>query len=71
MPLTLAKTGEKTAVRRVGGGAGLKNRLERLGFTEGSEVQVVSRLGENLIVSVRDSRIALSREMANRIMVSA
>jgi ferrous iron transport protein A len=71
MPLTLTKTGEKAAIRRIGGGDELKKRLESLGFTAGSEVRVVSRLGENLIVSVKDSRIALSREMAKRIMVSA
>ncbi|MDR2471735.1 MAG: ferrous iron transport protein A [Treponema sp.] len=69
MPLSLAKPGERAAVNRVGGGDGLKKRLETLGFTAGTEVQVLSRLADSLIVMVKDSRIALSGELARRIMV--
>ena len=70
MPLSLAKPGERAAVNRIGGGDSLKKRLETLGFTAGTEVQVLSRLADSLIVMVRDSRIALSGELARRIMVS-
>jgi len=69
MPLTLSRPGERRAVQRIGGSGETKKRLETLGFTAGSPVTVVSALGGNLIVNVKDSRLALSREMANRIFV--
>ncbi|MDR2553092.1 MAG: ferrous iron transport protein A [Treponema sp.] len=70
MPLSLTKPGEKASVNRIGGGDGVKRRLETLGFTAGTEVRVLSRLADSLIVMVRDSRIALSGELARRVMVS-
>jgi ferrous iron transport protein A len=69
MPLTLARPGEERAVKKLGGPEDLKKRLLAMGFTVGSEVRVVSELAGNLIVAVKDSRLAISREMANRILV--
>jgi ferrous iron transport protein A len=56
-------------VKAIGGAPGIKQRLEALGFTVGSSVTVVSRLAGDLIVNVKDSRIAISREMAHAIFV--
>ena len=69
MPLSLVKRGEANSIKRIGGKEDTKNRLEKLGFTVGSGVTVVSELAGSLIVNVRDSRIAISREMANKILV--
>jgi ferrous iron transport protein A len=69
MPLSLTKTGETAEVKRIGGPENVKKRLETMGFTVGSEVTVVSELAGSLIVNIKDTRLALSREMANRILV--
>ncbi|MFP3090672.1 ferrous iron transport protein A [Treponema sp. TIM-1] len=69
MPLVLVKPGEKNSIKRIGGRDDTKKRLETLGFVVGSPVTVVSEINGNLIVNVKDSRIAISREMANKIMV--
>jgi ferrous iron transport protein A len=69
MPLTLSGRGESSAIKRIGGSDEMKKRLESLGFTVGSQVTVVSELAGNLIVNVKDSRVAISKEMANRILV--
>ena len=69
MPLTMAKIGEKNFVKRIGGKDQTRHFLENLGFYEGSEVTVISQLNGNVIVSVKDSRVAISKEMANIIMV--
>jgi ferrous iron transport protein A len=69
MPLTLARPGEGRTVRKLGGPEDLKNRLLAMGFIVGTEVKVVSQLAGNLIVLVKDSRLAISREMANKILV--
>jgi ferrous iron transport protein A len=69
MPLSLAKSGEKRVVKKLNGTDDLKNRLLAMGFTVGSEIKVVSELAGNLIVLVKDARLAISREMANRILV--
>jgi ferrous iron transport protein A len=69
MPLTLSGKGTRSAIKHIGGPDELKKRLETMGFTVGSEVTVVSELSGNLIVNVKDSRVALSREMANKIIV--
>jgi ferrous iron transport protein A len=69
MPLSLWKPGETVFIKSVRGGGAVKQRLETLGFTAGSSVTVVSRLADDLIVSVKDSRIALSRELAQAIFV--
>ena len=69
MPLILAAAGETNTIRKVSGNPEVKKHLEDLGFVVGGEVTVVSAIGGNLIVNVKESRIALSREMAGTIMV--
>lgn len=69
MPLTMAETGRELEIRRIGGKEETRRFLESLGFVMGGFVNVVSMTGGDLIVKVKDSRIAISREMANRIMV--
>lgn len=69
MPLALANSGEENIIRRVGGNAALKKHLENLGFVVGGNVTVISVNGGNLIVNVKESRIAVSREMANKIFI--
>jgi ferrous iron transport protein A len=69
MPLTIADVGRPNTIKRVGGNVETKKFLETLGFVVGGSVTVVNRMGENVIVNVKDSRIAISREMANKIMV--
>ena len=69
MPLTLAEVGEENIIRRIGGKQEVKAHLENLGFVVGGEVTVVSAIGGNVIVNVKDSRIAVSKEMAQKIMV--
>ncbi|MGN0624722.1 MAG: ferrous iron transport protein A [Oscillospiraceae bacterium] len=69
MPLTMAASGEVNTVKRIQGKDETKRFLESLGFVEGGEVQVISEISGNLIVNVKDARIALSKGMANRIMV--
>ena len=69
MPLILAATGETNTIRKVSGNPEVKKHLEDLGFVVGGEVTVVSAIGGNLIVNVKESRIAISREMAGKIMV--
>lgn len=69
MPLILAAAGETNTIRKVSGNHEVKKHLEDLGFVVGGEVTVVSAIGGNLIVNVKESRIAISREMAGKIMV--
>ncbi len=69
MPLTLAPVGEEAMIRKIGGNPEVKKHLEDLGFVAGGLVTVVSAIGGNLIVNVKASRIAISREMAGKIMV--
>ena len=69
MPLILAAAGETNTIRKVSGNPEVKKHLEDLGFVVGGEVTVVSAIGGNLIVKVKESRIAISREMAGKIMV--
>jgi len=69
MPLTYAEIGKPSIIKRIGGNGETKRHLEDLGFTVGSEISVVNVLGGNVIVSVKESRIALSNEMASRICV--
>lgn len=69
MPLTLASIGEAAMIRKVGGNAETKKHLADLGFVAGGNVTVVSAIGGNLIVNVKESRVAISREMAGKIMV--
>ena len=69
MPLTLATIGEKTMIRKVGGKPEVRTHLENLGFVTGGNITVISTMGGNLIVNVKNSRVAISREMASKIMV--
>lgn len=69
MPLTLASAGEENMIRRVGGNDETKRHLEDLGFVAGANVTIVSSIGGNLIVNVKDSRVAISKEMAGKILV--
>lgn len=69
MPLTMANTGEKKTIRKVGGKDETRRFLEKLGFVVGGEVMVVSDTRGNLIVNVKDSRVAIGKDMANKIFV--
>ncbi len=69
MPLLLAGVGEDNIIRKVGGNPEMKKHLEDLGFVVGGTVSIVSEINGNLIVNVKDTRIAISREMAGKIMV--
>lgn len=69
MPLMLAESGEENIIKKVGGNPEVKKHLEDLGFVPGGTVTVVSTIGGNLIVSIKESRIAISKEMASKIMV--
>ena len=69
MPLTFAELGERNIVKKVGGNDEIKQHLADLGFVVGSEVSIVSSINGNVIVNVKESRVAISEEMARRIMV--
>ncbi|MBQ7822047.1 MAG: ferrous iron transport protein A [Clostridia bacterium] len=69
MPLTFATVGEENIIKKIGGLPEVKKHLENLGFVVGSSVTIINTIGGNLIVNVKDSRIAVSREMAQKIMV--
>ena len=69
MPLTFAKEGEPASIKKVGGKEDIRQFLENLGFVVGAAVTVISTSGGNLIVNIKDSRIAIGKDMASRIMV--
>ncbi|MBU5435465.1 FeoA family protein [Pseudoflavonifractor sp. MSJ-37] len=69
MPLTMAQAGVETTVKKINGKDEVRRHLESLGFIEGSPVTVISQIGGNLIVHVKDTRVALDVSMANRIMI--
>ena len=69
MPLTLAAIGERNTIRKVGGSPEVKKHLENLGFVVGSDVTIINTLGGNVIVSVKEARVAISRDMAQKIMI--
>ncbi len=69
MPLTLAPEGVKQTIRKINGKDELRRHLENLGFVEGGQVVVITELNGNMIVNVKESRIAISKQMANRIQV--
>lgn len=70
MPLAFAPTGRKTFICKIKGKDSIRHFLGNLGFVEGESVTVVSELGGNMIVTIKDTRIAISKAMANRIMVA-
>ncbi|MDR0425036.1 MAG: ferrous iron transport protein A [Clostridiales Family XIII bacterium] len=69
MPLAMANTGEENYIIKVGGKAETRKFLENLGFTPGCNVTVIAETGAGLIVRIKESRVALSMEMANKILV--
>ena len=69
MPLTFAKEGEPASIKKVGGKEDTRKFLENQGFVVGAAVTVVSTVGGNVIVNIKDSRIAIGKDMANRIIV--
>ncbi len=69
MPLTMAKAGEANLIKKVGGKEETRRFLENLGFVVGGVVTVVSEIGGNMIVNIKDSRVAIGRDMANKIMI--
>lgn len=69
MPLTLANIGEENMIRKIGGNPEVRVHLENLGFVSGGSVTVITTMGGNLIVNVKNSRVAISREMASKIMI--
>ena len=69
MPLTMAKTGESNTIKKVGGKEETKRFLESLGLVIGGCVTVISEIGGNMIVNVKESRVAINKEMANKIMI--
>ncbi len=69
MPLTLANVGEEHIIKKIGGLPEVKKHLENLGFVAGGNVTVINTIGGNLIVNVKESRVAISKGMAQKIMV--
>ena len=69
MPLTLATVGEENIIKRIGGLSEVRQHLENLGFVVGGTVTVITTLGGNVIVNVKEARIAISKEMAQKIMI--
>lgn len=69
MPLTMVSVGETNTIRKVGGNEETKRFLENLGFVAGAEITVVSAIGGNVIVNIKDSRVAINQDMARHIMV--
>lgn len=69
MPLTLANPGEENIIRKIGGNESTRKFLENLGFVAGGSVTIISEISGNVIVNVKDSRVAVSKEMAQKIMV--
>ena len=69
MPLTLATVGEENIIRKIGGSPEVKKHLENLGFVAGGNVTIITTMAGNIIVNVKEARVAISKEMANKIMV--
>ena len=69
MPLTFANIGEENIIKKVGGKQEIKKHLENLGFVTGGTVTVITTIGGNVIVNVKESRVAISKEMAQKIMI--
>lgn len=69
MPLSMVKAGEASTIKKIGGKEETRRFLENLGFVTGGIVTVVSEIGGNMIINVKDSRIAIGKDMANKILV--
>ena len=69
MPLTMLNIGETGEIKRIGGNEETRRFLANLGFVQGAEVTVLSAIGGNVIVNIKDSRVAINKDMARHIMV--
>lgn len=69
MPLSMVRKGEQNIIKKVGGKEDTRRFLENLGFVAGGAITVVSEIGGNVIVRIKDSRVAIGKDMANKIMV--
>jgi ferrous iron transport protein A len=69
MPLTMVKVGEPNIIKKVGGKEDTRRFLENLGFVSGGTVTVISEIGGNMIVNVKDSKVAIGKDIANKILV--
>ncbi len=69
MPLTLANVGEENTIKKVGGKPEVRKHLENLGFVSGGNVTVITTLGGSVIVNVKEARVAISKEMAQKIII--
>ncbi len=69
MPLSYANVGEDNTIKRIGGSPEVKKHLENLGFVVGGNVKIITTLAGNVIVNVKEARVAISEEMARKIMV--
>ncbi len=69
IPLCFAEKGEPQIIKKIGGSPEVKQHLENLGFNVGGEVLIVNTLGENIIVKVKEARVAISDELARKIMI--
>ena len=69
MPLTFADAGQEYVIKKIGGKPEVKKHLENLGFVAGTDVSVINTIGGNVIVKVKETRVAISREMAQKIMI--
>lgn len=69
MPLTMANAGEENIIKKVGGKEETRRFLENLGFVAGAAVTVISQVEGNIIVNIKDSRVAIGKDMANKILV--
>ncbi len=69
MPLLFAEVGEENIIKKIGGTPEVRKHLENLGFVTGAGVRVISTMAGNLIVSVKEARVAISKEMAQKIMI--
>ena len=69
IPLCYSEPGQTQVIKKIGGSPEIKQHLENLGFNVGSEVMIVNTLGENIIVKVKEARVAVSDELARKIMV--
>ena len=69
MPLTFADAGQEYVIKKIGGKPEVKKHLENLGFVAGTDVSVINTIGGNVIAKVKETRVAISQEMAQRIMI--
>jgi len=69
MPLTMAKAGEENSIKKVGGREETRQFLKNLGFVPGAHITIITKISGNVIVSIKESRVAINSEMASKIMI--